>query len=115
MPRKKKKQREKKNRNVYVIELDGKVLEDRAFARENPRHDPRKACLYVGMTVRSPDTRFEQHREGYKACKKVKKHGRRLRRDLYEHRNPMTYRQACLMEVRLAKELKAKGHAVWQK
>ena len=38
--------------NVYVIELD-----------------PAKLCLYVGMTGRTPDERFKQHRECLKSAK----------------------------------------------
>ena len=100
---------------VYVIELDKAVLKSRRFCESNPDHDPAKACLYVGMTAKSPDERFAQHKAGYKACRLVKKHGRWLRRRLYERLNTMTYKQACRREVTLANDLRRKGHAVWQK
>jgi hypothetical protein len=102
--------------NVYVIELDPVVLqEQKRFVDENPDHDPAKACLYVGMTGRKPDERFEQHLEGFKWSKYSHKHGQRLLPKLYERHNPMTFDDACAMEVELAKELRSRGHAVLQR
>ena len=101
--------------SVYVIELDRAVLKSKKFREAKPEHDPAKACLYVGMTAKSPDERFAQHKAGYKACRFVKTHGRWLRRRMYERFNPMTYRQACRKEPSLANDLRSKGHAVWQK
>jgi hypothetical protein len=60
---------------VYVIELD------RAAGR---RRDPRLPWLYVGSSARSPERRFEQHRDGYKSSGLVKRFALRLRPDLYE-------------------------------
>jgi hypothetical protein len=60
---------------VYVIELA------RGAGR---RRDPRLPWLYVGSTGRRIATRFEQHRRGYKSAGIVKRHGLRLRPDLYE-------------------------------
>ena len=87
----------KLHHNVYVIELDPAALKDKRFAEENPDHDPSRVCLYVGMTGRTPDERFEQHREGVKSSKYPHKHGRTLRRELYERHNPMTFEDACVM------------------
>ncbi len=103
-----------KRHNVYVVGLDKAVLNERRFVKDNPDHDPKKACLYVGMTGRTPDERFQQHRAGYKANKYVRKYGRWLRRRMYEKYNPMIYQEAQRMEKELAKKLRAKGHAVWQ-
>lgn len=103
-----------KRHNVYVVELDKAVLNERKFVKENPDHDPAKACLYVGMTVLSPDKRFENHKKGYKHNEYVRKYGRWLRRRMYEKYKPMTYEEAGQMERELAMKLRAKGHAVWQ-
>ncbi len=100
--------------NVYVVGLDKAILNERKFVKENPDHDPKKACLYVGMTGLSPDKRFENHKKGYKASKYVKKYGRWLRRRLYEKYNPMTHQEAKRMEKELARKLRVKGHAIWQ-
>ena len=101
--------------NVYVLELKKKVLEKRRFREANPDHDPDKDCLYVGMTGLTPEQRFENHRNGQRGSRYVKKYGRCLRRRLYQRYNPMTYDDAVKMEVELAENLRAKGHAVWQK
>ena len=104
----------RKTHNVYIIGLDKAVLNERKFVEENPGHDPKKACLYVGMTGLSPDERLENHKKGYKASKYVKKYGRWLRRRMYEKYNPMTSQEAERLEKELAKKLREKGHAVWQ-
>ena len=105
----------KPQHNVYVIELDPAVLKEKKFADENPDYGPAKSCFYVGMTGRTPDTRFTQHQEGYKSSKYPHRYGRRLRPELFEKHNPMTFDDACAMEMELAEELKSQGHAVWQR
>ncbi|HEY1354675.1 MAG TPA: hypothetical protein VGF09_00020 [Solirubrobacterales bacterium] len=60
---------------VYVIEL----------AREaGRRRDPRLPWVYVGSSARDPERRFEQHRNGYRSARLVKRFALRLRPDLYE-------------------------------
>ncbi|MCH8993425.1 MAG: hypothetical protein IH959_00450 [Chloroflexi bacterium] len=101
--------------NVYVVELDRKILrEDQRFVEANPNHNPRMKCLYVGMTGRSPAERYKQHKAGYKASRRVRKHGVRLVPGLYRSLNPMTYDQAVRTENSLTRELRSKGYAVWQ-
>ena len=100
--------------HVYVIELDRAVLKHKRFVAANPDYDPDKACLYVGMTGRSPDERFGQHKAGYRASRFPRKYGKWLRRRLYERFNPMTYKEACAKEVELAEDLRRRGFAVWQ-
>jgi hypothetical protein len=105
----------KKHHNVYVVELDGAVLGEGRFARANPRHDPSRPCLYVGATGLSPEKRFENHKAGYKANRYVERYGLRLRPELYEEYNPLSYEDAQEMERELAAMLREKGYAVWQK
>ena len=105
----------KRNHNVYVIELHKDVLKSRRFRDENPDYIPGKPCVYVGATGLSPDVRFDNHKAGYKSCKFVKKFGQTLLTDLYEKYNPMKYDEACEMEKKLAKALRVKGYAVWQR
>lgn len=64
---------------LSVIELDRAVLQRRKFVAANPDHDPRKPCVYVGMTSQSPEARFEQHKAGYKCCGLARDFGVRLR------------------------------------
>ncbi len=100
--------------HVYVIELDTDVLKSRKFREANPRHNPRRPCVYVGMTGIGPEERFEQHRSGYKASRYVKRYGVRLMPKLYRKYNPMEYEEAVERERRLADRLRRRGYAVWQ-
>ena len=51
-------------RNLYVIRLDEAVLEDSKFRKENPGYVPGRPCAYVGVTSRTPEERFAQHKRG---------------------------------------------------
>jgi predicted GIY-YIG superfamily endonuclease len=86
--------------SVYVVFL------------RNPRGDG-KAGYYVGMTGLSPEDRFENHKNGVKAARVVKRFGERLVPRLYAHLNPMTYERAVRMEVMLADSLRKRGYAVF--
>jgi len=101
--------------SVYVVELRPEVLEVKKFAAENPLCKHWKRCYYVGMTGLSPEERFANHKRGYKSNRFVREFGVDLCRVEYEHLNPMTYEEACRTEEVLAKSLRAKGHAVWQR
>lgn len=102
--------------HVYVVELDRAVLKDKAFREANVDHNLNKACLYVGMTGLTPDERFANHKSGKKAARLVKKYGLHLRRRLFaKEGNPLSYEAAKVKEVELAKLLRARGYAVWQR
>ncbi len=108
---------------VYVVELKKKVFtENRKFREANPQFNGVLQCLYVGMTSKTPQERFLQHRTGYVNKKGhklsaniVQKYGMYLRSSLYEHLNlkPMTRAEALAMEEKLAWDLRRKGYAVW--
>ena len=72
---------------VYVIELDKKVCKIRKFRKKNPNYIIGEDCVYVGQSIRKPELRFEQHKEGYKANSYAKVYGLRLRKDFYEKYN----------------------------
>ena len=104
--------------NIYVVELEARVWEEKAKFKNENLHYPGcegARCFYVGMTGLSPDERFDNHKRGHKANKYVQEYGLYLRRKMFEHANPMSHEDACKREVELAQELRAKGHAVWQK
>lgn len=101
--------------NVYVIGLNRAVLRVPKFVRENPKYNPTKPCVYVGMTALSPQERFLNHRRGIKACKFVRDYGEYLKPRHYRRLNPMTYVEAQAMEREIARRLRNKGYAVWQK
>ncbi len=106
---------------VYVIELSKKVFtESKKFREANPQFNGVLECLYVGMTSKTPEERFKQHKTGYRNKKGhkissniVQKYGRYLRPSLYNHLDKMTRTEALKMEEKLALELRRKGYAVW--
>lgn len=100
--------------SVYVVELDPAVLKDRKFRAANKGHDPKKPCLYVGSTGLAVEERFANHKRGYKANRFVRRHGLRLRPDLFAVYNPLPYAAAVELEIELAEAFRAEGHAVWQ-
>lgn len=84
---------------VYVVEL-GEAAGDHA--------------VYVGQSALFPVERFSQHLTGYKAASVVRRHGRRLRPDLFERYNPIpTRHDAEDMERRLSERLAASGYRVY--
>ena len=58
------------------------------------------------------DHRFENHKNGYKSARLVRKYGVRLLPELYEHLNPMPFEHAAQMEKDLADDLRVQGYAV---
>ena len=110
-----------KKSNVYVIDLDLAVMNDRRFIEVNPNYIANSPCVYVGMTGRTPEIRFEQHKtnakskRGYSLSNKyVRRYGICLLREHFEHLNPMTHEQAIDMEVEVAMQLRKRGYGVWQ-
>jgi hypothetical protein len=98
--------------SVYVVLLDDAVARHHSVLRINPSRDPLKPCVYVGMTGIPVEHRFENHKNGYKSAWVVKKYGRRLMPELYEHLNPMPFEAAAQMEKELAQDLRAEGYTV---
>jgi hypothetical protein len=100
--------------HVYVVELDDRVWNAARFRRANPDHVLGKPFVYVGMTGLDPDTRFDKHKAGIQANRYVQEWGLRLRPELYERYNPMTYKEAQAMEIELGIALRRAGYGVWQ-
>lgn len=86
--------------SVYVVYL------------RNPKGDG-KAGYYVGMTGLTPERRFQNHKQGLKAARVVRKFGERLVPRLDADLNPMPYAKAVEMEVALADSLRKRGYAVF--
>ena len=105
-----------KDRNVYVIELDSKILKKDYFLKENPNRDPSKECVYVGTTSKTPEERFKVHKsDSPKGSRKVREFGIALMPELYEDINPLTREKAEDMEKTHAEDLRSQGFAVWQR
>jgi len=100
---------------VYVIELDSAVRQIVKFRNANPKMKSFTKCYYVGSSVRPPDERFDQHKEGYKSNRYVRKFGLKLRPDLFDRYNPIPTRSdAEQLEEYLAARLRGQGFGVWQ-
>ena len=98
--------------HVYVVLLDPAAARLRSVRAANPKRDPEKPCVYVGMSGLSPEERFANHKAGIKAASVVKRHGLRLLPELYEHLNPMPFEAAVQMEQDLAEDLRRAGYTV---
>lgn len=112
-----KKKRPKRTYGLYAIELDPRVWRLRAKMRQaNPRYSPLtgKGCVYVGMSVYTPEKRFLTHLEGGRnSASVVEKFGRHLRPRLYQAYERMSKADAEEMELYLAERLRRRGYAVW--
>ena len=86
--------------------LSRDVLKDKSFCAVHPTHDPSKPCVYVGITGLTPEERFANHKRGYKSAHFARNYGERLLPCLYEHLNPMSYKDAKAREVELADDLR---------
>jgi predicted GIY-YIG superfamily endonuclease len=98
--------------SVYVIELDEAAWSRSAFRGRNPLRDPLKPCAYVGMTGRTIELRFQQHRSGYRANRFARDHGVRLIVDRCI--TGLAREEAQREEVRTAERLRSEGWGVWQ-
>jgi hypothetical protein len=98
--------------HVYVVLLSAEVTKHRTVLRENPKRNPKKPCVYVGMTGLDPSERFMNHKNGYKASWVVEKYGMNLLPELYECFNPMPFEAAAQMEQDLAEDLRKQGYTV---
>jgi hypothetical protein len=65
------------------------------------------------MTGLTPEQRFQNHKNGIKAARVVRKHGVRLVAKLYAHLNPLPYDKAKFMEGALADSLRKRGYVVY--
>ena len=108
---------------VYVVELSKRVFTENAkFRAANPQFNGVLECLYVGMTSKTPQERFRQHKTGYVNKKGhklsayiVQEYSTYLRPSLYNHLNlkPMTRQEALTAEEKLTLDLRRQGYAVW--
>jgi len=102
----------KDHHNVYVVLLEPAVGKMRKVRLINPKRNPKKPCVYVGLTGLAPEERFANHQQGIKSSGFVKSYGVRLLPALYEHLNPMPYEAAAQMEKDLTEDLRRAGYTV---
>lgn len=98
--------------SVYVVLLDEYVATLPQMRRRNPKRDPLKPYVYVGLTPLRVDRRFDYRKATPKAEWRVHKFGVRLMPELYDSLPPMTCKQALQTAKELADDLRAKGFGV---
>ena len=99
---------------IYIIQLDKSVGTIKKFRKENSHFLLGSQCFYVGQSARSPEVRFKQHKNGYKANRYAKKYGLKLVPQLYEKYNPIPSRKdAEELEEYIAQKLRKQGFGVW--
>ena len=81
--------------HVYVILLDG-------YAKQ-------RYGVYVGQTSRRVEARFEQHITGHKYAARCHRKMTILLPSLFEHLNPLSTKEALLLEEQLAKAFAING------
>jgi len=102
-------------RILYVLELSPLVFENRDFVMANTRCGENAECLYVGSTSQTVGDRLRDHRQGHNASKIAGKHVLKIRYDLMPPQIPMNRKRALDRERELARSLRSKGYAVWQR
>lgn len=91
---------------IYIVELDQQA----PLRRRRGSHLP---LLYVGVTLNSPERRFEMHKKGGRTASViVTRFGRCLRPDLYERYPRIPIGEAAAFEQRVAQELRCQGYTV---
>ena len=100
---------------IYVIRLDDAVLNVKRFREANPNHKLGKPCFYVGMTNKTPEERFDEHKAGYRDCTLVRDYGLHLARRKFEAIPRLSQADARRKEVEHAEYLRSQGYAVWQR
>jgi hypothetical protein len=95
--------------HVYVIELEQSLCVRRKCLSRNGRPP-----VYVGQSATAPETRFKQHKSGYKASRVVRDHGVKLVPALSRGFGPFSEREDALdAEARLAERLTKLGYCVF--
>ena len=97
---------------VYVVLLDEYVGTLPQMRLRNPKRDPSKPFVYIGLTPLRVDRRFDYRRATPKTEWRVHQYGVRLMPELCEDLNSMTLEKALHTARKLAEDLRAKGFGV---
>jgi hypothetical protein len=95
--------------HVYVVELRPELCAAQGCPSRNEL-----APIYVGESFHTPEDRLQQHLDGHKSSRHVRKYGVRLLPKLCEGIGPFATRaEAVKAEADLAKRLRAEGYCVF--
>jgi hypothetical protein len=103
---------EKLRYSVYVVLLAEYVGTLPQMRRRNPKCDPSKPFVYIGLTPLPANRRFDFRRATPEHEWRLHQYGVRLMPQLYKHLNPMTFERALQTARKLAEDLRAKGFGV---
>jgi hypothetical protein len=98
--------------SVYVVLLDEYIGTLPQMRRRNPKRDPSKPYVYVGLTPLPMNRRFDFHRAVPEREWRLHRFGVRLMPQLYDSLRPMTCKGALQRANKLADDLRAKGFGV---
>ena len=98
--------------SVYVVLLDQHIGTLPQMRRRNPKRDPSKPFVYIGLTPLSVGRRFDYRKAARKAEWRLHRFGGRLMPELYEHLPSMTFERALQAARKLGEDLRAKGFGV---
>jgi len=98
--------------SVYVVLLDEYVGTLPQMRRRNPKRDPSKPFVYVGVTPLRVHRRFDFRRATPEHEWRLHKFGVRLMLELYDSLRPMTLNRALQTAKKLAEDLRARGFGV---
>jgi hypothetical protein len=97
--------------SVYVVLLDAYVGTLPQMRRRNPKRDPSKPFVYVGLTSLPVNGRFDFRRATSEQEWRLHKFGVRLMSELYDSFHPMTFKRALQTAKKLAVDLGLKDSA----
>ena len=103
---------EKLRYSVYVVRLDDYVGTLPQMRRRNPKCDPSKPFVHIGLTPLPVNRRFDFRRATPEHEWRLHKFGIRLMPELYDSLRPMTCKRALQTAKKLADDLRAKGFGV---
>ena len=98
--------------SVYVLLLDEYVGTLPQMRRRNPKRDPSKPFVYVGLAPLRVDRRLDYLTATPKTEWRVQKYGVRLMPEFCEGLNPITPERTLQTARELAEDLRAKGFGV---
>jgi hypothetical protein len=98
--------------SVYVVLLDEYVGTLPQMRRRNPKRDPLKPFVDVGLTSLPVNRRFDFRRAAPEHEWRLHKFGVRLMPELYDSLRPMACKRALETAKKLADDLRAKGFGV---
>jgi hypothetical protein len=98
--------------SVYVVLVDDYVGTLPQMRRRNPKRDPSKPFVYVGVTSLPVNRRFDFRKATPEHEWRLHKFGVRLMPEFYDSLHPMTCERALQTAKKLADDLRAKGFGV---